>query len=117
MVTFNANANVEVGWAAIGYLPMGLELGFEMGEGMFGVCMLQLSMPNIILMDLVVSFLSYLIRVTYICFSFSFSHPCLMHSSSHSSLCSAWLCSSFLLFHSATTMQLLHAFLPFHGNA
>ena len=40
-----------------------------------------------------------------------------MHSSLHSSLCSAWLCSSFLLFHFTTAIRLLHVFLPFHGYA
>ena len=37
-VAFNADADVEVGWATIGDLPTGLELGFEMGKSMFGVC-------------------------------------------------------------------------------
>ena len=40
-----------------------------------------------------------------------------MHSLPPSSPCSAWLCSSFLLFHSATTMWLHHDSLPFHGYA
>ena len=40
-----------------------------------------------------------------------------MHSSPYSSLCSAWLCSSSLLFHSATVMRLHHAFLLFHSKA
>ena len=74
-------------------------------------------------MDLVIflSF-SYLLRLTYNSHAVSYaslfvSHPCLMHSSPHSSPCSAWLCSSFLLFHSATAVWLPHVSLPFHGYA
>ena len=40
-----------------------------------------------------------------------------MHSSLHSSPCSAWLCSSFPLFHSATAMWLHHVSLLLLGYA
>ena len=52
----------------------------------------------------------------FLCFSFCFT-PMPYALLTLSSLCSVWLCSSFLLFHSATTMQLHHVLLPFHGYA
>ena len=85
--------------------------------------MLQLGTPNSVLTDLVVFlFFLYLIRLTYNTHTVSYaslfiSHPCLMHSSLHSSPCSAWLCPSLLLFHSATAVRLPHALLPFHFMA
>ena len=84
---------------------------------------LQLHTPNIALTDLAVSSLSpNLIRLTYNSYAVFYaspfiSHPCLMHSSLHSSPCSAWLCPSFLLFHSATAVRLPHSFLLFHFMA
>ena len=78
---------------------------------------------NTISTDLVVFlFFSYLIRLTYNSHTVPYaslfiSHPCLKHSSLHSSLYSAWLSSSLLLFHSATAVWLLHVSLPFQGYA
>ena len=84
---------------------------------------LRLITPNILLTDLVISpFSYYLIRLTYNSHAVPYaslfvSHPCLMHSSPYSFPCSAWLCSSLLLFHSATAMWLPYVPLCFHFMA
>ena len=84
--------------------------------------MLRLGTPYSILTDLVISLsFFYVIRLTYdshaaLCFSFLFT-SCLVHSSPSSSLCSAWLSLPFLLFYSATAVQLPHALLRFHSMA
>ena len=89
------------------------------GSQQVGFYLLWLSMPNIVLMDLVV-FLSYLLRLTYNSYTASyaslfFSLPCLMHSSFHSSPCSAWLC--LLFFSSILPPPCSHIMSLFHFMA